>query len=467
MKVRLIFGVAAAGTLAVLVGGLMLQGRSGPASAAGPVDATGYWVSQSSGDVVQTCTSSVVQSGTGISWTGTCSISGPTSASGTIDTTTGAFTATGTTGAGIGVYYAGTISKDGNTSSGTWTAGGTLSGKFTGHRKPEPTPTDTFTPSSTPTDTLTPTPCPPEGCPTSTPTNPPTNTRTPTNTPTVTNTRTPTNTPPPTATPSAIVLISPPSIDAGRGVPIAIQVQVQDVANLGAYGFRLSFDPDVLTPVFFTNRPFLGSTNRTVTCFAPEVGPGEFKFGCFTSGQAPGASGGGTLATLTFSTSCDGGSSALDFVNVQLAGPLGEGIPTQSIAGSSVVLTDDPCGTGSPDTDLDGCMDGNELGPSQMTGGMRDPQNFWDFFDTPGANNLRDGAVSAPDFFRVLGRFGASGDWSINPLSSAPPAPQYHPAYDRGYVPQGGDPWDVTLANGSIAAQDFFAVLAQFGHSCA
>jgi hypothetical protein len=120
------------------------------------------------------------------------------------------------------------------------------------------------------------------------------------------------------------------------------------------------------------------------------------------------------------------------------------------------------------DDDGDGCGYGQEVAPegSASSGGGRDPLNFWDFFDTPDSSNVRDKSVAGTDFFRVLGRFNATGAPGIDPLSAPPPAPAYHTAFDRG--PSGGpNPWNLTAADGAITGQDFFAVLAQFGHTCA
>jgi hypothetical protein len=91
--------------------------------------------------------------------------------------------------------------------------------------------------------------------------------------------------------------------------------------------------------------------------------------------------------------------------------------------------------------------------------------NFWDFFDTPDSSNVRDKSIAGTDFFNVLARFGATGSASIDPLSMPPAAPAYHTAFDRG-ASSGPNSWNLTAADGSIAGTDFFAVLAQFGHSC-
>jgi hypothetical protein len=118
------------------------------------------------------------------------------------------------------------------------------------------------------------------------------------------------------------------------------------------------------------------------------------------------------------------------------------------------------------DTDDDGCSDGEEIGGNVMAGGMRSPVHFWDFFDTPNASNVRDKAVASSDFFAVISRFGATGSPGIDPLSTPPVAPAYHPAFDRASSLPGSDQWDLEPADGSIAAADIFLSIAQFGHSC-
>jgi hypothetical protein len=121
------------------------------------------------------------------------------------------------------------------------------------------------------------------------------------------------------------------------------------------------------------------------------------------------------------------------------------------------------------DDDDDGCDDAAELqmAPgSETSGGRRNPKHFWDFYDVPTGGALtRDHSISALDLFAVLGRFGASGSASLDPLAMPPPS-GYHTAFDRGPV-IGPNVWNVGAADGSIAATDIFGVLGQFAHSCA
>jgi hypothetical protein len=129
-----------------------------------------------------------------------------------------------------------------------------------------------------------------------------------------------------------------------------------------------------------------------------------------------------------------------------------------------------------PDIDQDGCSEAQEDGPNPRFGGGRDADNFWDFFDTPDVDNVRDKVVTSADVARVVQRFGANDlgiadfDRFSDPLSAPNPAvspassrANYHPAFDRSPAPPAlsGPP------DGAIAAGDIALLVAQFGHSCA
>jgi hypothetical protein len=125
-----------------------------------------------------------------------------------------------------------------------------------------------------------------------------------------------------------------------------------------------------------------------------------------------------------------------------------------------------------PDTDGDGCRDGDELGTDETTGGRRDPTDYWDFFDvwTPDPLRpntfIRDGAVQIEDVLAIAGRFAtsgapsAAGEW-------APPSSVsgYHPAYDRGPI-VGPNDWSLGPADGAITLDEIFDAVAQFAHRC-
>jgi hypothetical protein len=114
----------------------------------------------------------------------------------------------------------------------------------------------------------------------------------------------------------------------------------------------------------------------------------------------------------------------------------------------------------------DGCTDWEELGTAQGSGGLRDPFNFWDFYDVPtGSPPARDKVVAAADLAAVVARFGSTGDPAGNPLSAPPAAPAYHTAYGRGGT-LGPNQWNLSPANGAISGGDIAMLNAQYGHTC-
>jgi len=206
----------------------------------------------------------------------------------------------------------------------------------------------------------------------------------------------------------------------------------------------------------------------------------------------------GTIFTMP-NVQCDG--SVVGYVQITLTvfsdeRPLGSAmnssgaapmpVPVKTIGTKNMDLTDDTianpipidiadtitvgCKLADPgDSDLDGCSDVEESGPSATAGGQRDFENFWDFFDVDTENGASagtrlEGGISLSNVFAVANRFGQAGDPGIDPLSDAS-GPGYHTRYDRG--PQvGPNLWNRGPADGGIALSDIFAVAAQFAHSC-
>lgn len=64
------------------------------------------------------------------------------------------------------------------------------------------------------------------------------------------------------------------------------------------------------------------------------------------------------------------------YTNAQCTGPA---LAVLGAAGGSNVQTTQIANT---DTDADGCTDFQELGSTAGLGGLRDPFNKWDYFDT-------------------------------------------------------------------------------------
>jgi hypothetical protein len=271
--------------------------------------------------------------------------------------------------------------------------------------------------------------------------------------------------PSPTPTPSTLVYLSPQSQTVGPWALVAVDVLVDDVSNLGAYRVTLSFDPALLTSVSVANGPFLESTDRDVSCLEPTLDEKSVVLACLSKGpKPPGPSGSGHLATITLASTCESGTSALE-LSTTLLEPLSNHIPNRAEDGT-VTITEEILCSEPPDSDLDGCADLQEIGMTPENGGMRDPNDPWDFFDTPNSANKRDAAITIADVFAVAGRFGAAGEAGGDPqAASVPAAPAYHAAFDRGDQ-TGANTWNRAPADGTITIEDIFAVAGQFGHDC-
>ena len=104
-----------------------------------------------------------------------------------------------------------------------------------------------------------------------------------------------------------------------------------------------------------------------------------------------------------------------------------------------------------PDNDNDSCADTAELQDapgSENTGGLRNPNNPWDYFNPSG-----DRRIMIDDLIMVLHRFGVRAGY-----------PGYDPKYDRSFL--GPRLWDLGPPDGKIQLFDILAVMSQFGDLC-
>ena len=156
-------------------------------------------------------------------------------------------------------------------------------------------------------------------------------------TPTITPTTGPT-TPTATMVPGSLVWIDPPTQAVAPGASPAIDIRVDNVANLGSYEWKITYDPAALDVVSVVNSPFLESTGRPVGCLGPTLEAGSVKFGCVSGGLTPpGPSGSGVLSTVTFSALAEG-TSALSFDFASLSDPNGDDILT-GVQGGEIVVS--------------------------------------------------------------------------------------------------------------------------------
>ena len=105
------------------------------------------------------------------------------------------------------------------------------------------------------------------------------------------------------------------------GGTLSVSVVVDQVTNLGAFEFELTYDQHILEFKDVQEGPFLGSSGRRVQCLPPETTAGSLLFRCVTLGATPdGPTGSGALATLTFQPVGDG-ISPLHFARLILTDP--------------------------------------------------------------------------------------------------------------------------------------------------
>jgi hypothetical protein len=133
----------------------------------------------------------------------------------------------------------------------------------------------------------------------------------------------------PAAGQEATVRVEAPSTEiVANGSPFTVSVVVEDVANLGAFEFDLTYDSAVLTPAGFEDGPFLGSSGRQVQCLPSRAQEGLAGLTCVTLGATPaGPNGSGVLASITFQPVAPG-SSPLHLARLTLTDPSGQPLPS-------------------------------------------------------------------------------------------------------------------------------------------
>jgi hypothetical protein len=127
-------------------------------------------------------------------------------------------------------------------------------------------------------------------------------------------------------------------------------------------------------------------------------------------------------------------------------------------------------------TGPDGCSTWEELDTNQNVGGLRDPFNFWDFFDVwapSGSAFVKDWRVNIIDQGVVVNRSGShdAGGTAPNNRNSDPLIPPtsgsgYHVSADRSSPLTGSNVWNLSPPDGQINIIDIGLVVAQGGHSC-
>jgi len=130
--------------------------------------------------------------------------------------------------------------------------------------------------------------------------------------------------------PSVVRIETPEGDLMPGGEAFGVTLVVDDVTNLGAFQFRLTYDPNIVQFQDVKEGQFLGSSGRPVECLPPNTPQGAIDFTCVTLGSTPeGPTGSGELATVTFQPT-GSGTSPLHFDLLILADPPANELPSQA-----------------------------------------------------------------------------------------------------------------------------------------
>jgi len=149
----------------------------------------------------------------------------------------------------------------------------------------------------------------------------------------------------PAAGQEATVRMEAPSTEiVANGSPFTVSVVVQDVTNLGAFEFDLTYDSAILTSAGIEEGVFLGSSGRQVQCLPSRTQAGLVGLTCVTLGATPdGPNGSGVLASITFQPIAPG-SSTLHLTRLTLTDPPAQPIAAQ--AKDATITVSGPPGSG-------------------------------------------------------------------------------------------------------------------------
>jgi hypothetical protein len=160
----------------------------------------------------------------------------------------------------------------------------------------------------------------------------------------------PTNTPIPTPSGLPVVGLSPLDAVMHVGDTFTLSVDVANASDVAAFQFSLEITTNRLELQSADPGPFLGITGRSVFCPPVQVAQKSsltVTYGCVTQGSGiPGATGNGTLATLTF-RAVTPGAGTLTFQSATLADAFSANIPT-STTGTTFTVLAGPAATPTP-----------------------------------------------------------------------------------------------------------------------
>jgi hypothetical protein len=142
---------------------------------------------------------------------------------------------------------------------------------------------------------------------------------------------------------TTVRLETPPDTPIAGRESFDVTAVVDNVTNLGAFQFQLTYDSHVIELQDVKEGPFLGSSGRPVQCLPPRRTEGSIDFTCVTLGATPdGPAGSGVLAILTFQP-VGAGTSPLHFEQLILTDPPANRLPSE-MEDTSLIVEQAPGG---------------------------------------------------------------------------------------------------------------------------
>lgn len=132
--------------------------------------------------------------------------------------------------------------------------------------------------------------------------------------------------------PSATVKVTPSTVAATPGQNFTVSIDVSDVTDLYGWEFKLSWNAFLLEVVKIVEGSFLKTRGMTYSSYNLNNTQGYMVAYATILGPLPGASGNGTLATMTFSVESFG-ECPLDLINATLVDSFEQKIPCQLLDG--------------------------------------------------------------------------------------------------------------------------------------
>lgn len=105
-----------------------------------------------------------------------------------------------------------------------------------------------------------------------------------------------------TAQGSPAMVLDPARQSVAPGESFVIDVRAENLEDLAAFQFTISFPPASLEYQGIQIGPFLGATGRSVTALPPLVEAGKLSYAAISANDGPGSSGSGLLARVSFSS---------------------------------------------------------------------------------------------------------------------------------------------------------------------